>query len=145
MTSQAQAKGFDISALDTEDQATHRVAVIEDVEGNPVTGFIIVGKNSPEYQEVANQNRIENIKRAAKRKQQIDTSTDAGAKVVVDTVSSNDRKTALAVTVGWFGMLSGGKELPFDKAIAEKMFDKKPTWQEKVLKELEADANFTKA
>jgi hypothetical protein len=146
MTSQAQVTGFDIADLETNNgPVTHKVAVIEDLDGNPVTGFIIVGKNSQEYQEASQAIRIENIKRAAKRKTQIDTSTDLGATVVARTVASNDKTIALAVVVGWFGMLSDGKEIPLDKAVVEKMFTKYPTWQDKVLKELDVEANFTKA
>lgn len=143
---QAQVTGFDIEDLEKNDgPVTHRVSVIDDVDGNPVSGFVIVGKNSEEYRKVTHDIRVENIKRAAKRKQQIDTSTDVGAAVVASTVDKNDRAIALGIVVGWFGMKSNGKLLQFDKDIVEKMFDKYPTWQEKVLRELEVEANFMKA
>lgn len=143
MTSPAQ--GFEISDLDKEVAATHKVAVIEDDDGNPIAGFVIVGKNSPEYQQAANAVRIDNIKRAAKRKQQIDTSTDQGAAVLAKTVAANDATVALSVVIDWFGMLNNGQPMPFSKDLVAKMFEKLPQWQVKVLNELEVEANFTKA
>lgn len=146
MTDQAQVQGFDVNDLDaTTGPATHKVSVIDDIEGNPVSGFIIVGKNSKECQEATKQNRINNIKRASKRKQQIDAASDIGAAVIAKTVEEGDRTMALSVVIGWFGMLSGGELIKFDKKIVEKMFDKYPTWQAKVLAALEDDANFLKA
>jgi hypothetical protein len=143
---QAQVTGFDVDSLDGDiEQNTHRCSVIDDEDGNPKSGFIMVGKNSPEFQAVVNRIRIDNIKRAAKRKQQLDTSTDEGAGVVARTVAANDRATAMAVVTGWFGMLREGAEMQFDKAIVERMFNKFPQWQVKVLQDLEAESNFTKA
>lgn len=140
-----QAQGFDISALDNTGPVTHKVSVIDNADGESVSGFIIVGKNSLEFINAASQIRIDNIKRAAKRKQQLDTSTDEGAAVLAKTVDRNDRTSALSVVIGWYGFTANGQEIPFDKAMVEKMFAKFPTWQEKVLKELEAEANFMKA
>jgi hypothetical protein len=146
-TAQKIMAGFNIDDLDAVDQTTHThsVSVIDDEDGNPITGFVIVGKNSKEYQEVAQTVRIDNIKRAAKRKQQIDTATDAGAGIVARTVAGNDNAVALAVVVGWFGMLSGGEQMAFDKNMVSRMFAKFPQWEVKVLAALEADANFMTA
>lgn len=144
---QAQAqKGFDIDAMNSnDDPVTHNVCVISDEDGNEVSGFIIVGKNSNEYQSVTQELRIEGIKRAARRKTTLDTSTDSGASVVARLVDENDRKKALAVVVGWYGMNSSGQPTKFDKTLVERMFTKFPTWQDKVLAALEDDANFMKA
>lgn len=142
--SPSKAAGFEVEDLDKADEATFNVAVIKDEEGEPVSGFIIVGKNSPEYQAENEAIRIEGIKRASKRSKQIDTSTDAGAALVAQTVSSNEKRLALAVTVGWFGFNSEGAPLAFNKQMVEKMYAKKPTWLAEVSNALEADGNFTK-
>lgn len=147
MTDQAQVEiqGFDIDNMSVDSgPVTHSVSVIDDVDGNSVSGFVIVGKNSNEYQSAVRAIRIENIKRAAKRKTQIDSSTDEGAAFIARTVDQSDRTTALAVTVGWYGMNSGGKPMAFDKMVVERMFQRYPTWQQKVLAALEEDANFIK-
>lgn len=137
---------FELSALDATEiaQVTHDVALVEDIDGNPVVGFKIVGKNSPEYQGAYNKVRVENIKRASKRKTQIDTSTDAGASAVADTVDNNERTIALAVVVGWFGFNLEGAPMEFNKSYVEKLLVKFPTWQAKVSAALENDANFMK-
>lgn len=145
MNDQAQVQGFDLSNLEVESgPAVHQVSVIDDLDGNPVSGFVIVGKNSPQYQKVTRDIRIANIKRASKRKGQIDASTDNGAEVIARTVEESDRMTALAVVTGWFGMMQNGQLMSFDKSVVEKMFKKYPQWQAKVLAALEDDANFTK-
>jgi hypothetical protein len=138
--------GFDIDTLDVDGPAiTHKVAVIEDVDGNAITGFVLVGKNSTEFQAAANKIRIDNIKRAAKRKTQIDTSTDIGASTLARTVESNDRTLALSVIVGWFGFTSNGAEVGFEPQNLPKLFDKYPQWQVKVLAALDDEANFMTA
>jgi hypothetical protein len=141
-----QAQGFDIDLLDNDtiNQAIHQVPVIFNEMGDPVSGFVIVGKNSDQYRQVQEDIRIENIKRAARRQVKVDTSTDEGAAVVVKTMDDNERRTALAITVGWFGMNKGGQPMIFDKAVVEKMYNKFPQWQERVLADLEKDANFMK-
>lgn len=143
---QAIMAGFDIGNLDTTDveQVTFKVAVIEDLDGEPVCGFVIVGKNSPEFQHANNAVRIDNIKRASKRSKQIDTSTEEGATAISKTVSSNEKIVSLAVVVDWFGFLLEGQPMTFDKAIVEKLFAKYPQWQVKVQAALDADANFMK-
>lgn len=141
---QSQNKGFDLDQLDNDQVITHSVAVLQDDDGNDVTGFIIVGKNSPEYQEASKSVRINNIKRASRRKGQIDSASDVGAALIAKTVEEGDRALALSVVIGWFGMLKNGQLMKFDKEVVAKMFQKYPQWQAKVLAALEDDANFMK-
>jgi hypothetical protein len=146
---QAQAimsSGFDVSNLDDDklNKVTHNVTVIQNEDGDPISGFIIVGKNSKEYQDVSNEIRKTNIQRAGKRSKQIDSSTDEGANTVNRTIAQNEHATALAVTVGWFGFNLEGQPMQFDKAMVEKMFNKCPQWQARVNQALDTDANFMK-
>ncbi len=138
------AQGFNIDELDNDVVVTHKCSVVEDADGESVCGFILVGKNSPEHQNAANAVRVGNIQRAGKRKTQLDTATAEGASIVSKTVAKNDRTIALAVVTGWYGFMSGGKEMPFNKELVEKMFDKYPQWQVKVLADLDIEANFMK-
>jgi hypothetical protein len=139
-------KGFDLENLDADTgPAVYKVSVIDDDDGNPQSGFIIVGKNSEQYQEAVKKIRIRNIKRAAKRKSQLDSSTDAGAEMIARTVDESDRETAMAVVIGWFGFHKSGEPMSFNREVVARMFKKYPQWQAKVLSELEVDANFTKA
>jgi len=139
--------GFDISDLETSNvnDITFDVAVMEDEDGNPICGFTIVGKNSTEYQDANSVVRVSNIKRAAKRTRQVDTSTDDGAALVARTVAQNEKILAMAVVKGWFGFLQDGSPKTFDKKLVEFMFTKYPQWQAKVTAALDNDANFMKA
>ena len=138
--------GFNIDTLDIPvTAATHKCSVIDDIDGNSVTGFIMVGKNSKEYQDASKEIRIDNIKRTAKRKAQVDTSTDAGAQVIASVVDDNNRKLALAVVSGWYGFTSNGQQVPFEKQSIPKLFDRFPQWEVKVLSDLEVESNFLTA
>lgn len=140
------ATGVDLSILDGEDltRVTYRVPVIEDLEGEAISGFIIVGKNSQEYQEASSEVRISNIQRASARNKQIDGKTVEGATVVSKTVAQQEKRIALAVVVDWFGFNANGVAVPFDKATAERFLTKFPQWQNKITTALDNDANFMK-
>lgn len=139
---------FELSALDDQtidlSRMTHDVAVVEDADGNPLIGFRIVGKNSPEYMKVNSEIRRDNIKRAGKRKAGLDASTDDGADAIARTVDDNERKIAKAVIVGWFGFKLEGQDMEFSEQYVAKLLDKFPTWQTKVMNALEVEANFMK-
>ena len=83
-TSPATAAGISLDDLDNTqlNNITFDVVVARDDNGDPVSGFKIVGKNSAEYQSASNDIRIANIMRASKRQKSIDTSTEDGAKQV---------------------------------------------------------------
>lgn len=149
MSNQAQAimNGFfELSSLDSTEsaQVTHDVALVEDLDGNALVGFKIVGKNSPEYLAANNAVRRDNIKRASKRSKAIDASTDDGADAVARTVENNERTIATAVVVGWFGFKLEGQDMEFSRDFVTKLYGKYPTWVAKVITALENDANFMK-
>ena len=146
MNTAQKSTGFEVSLLDDVEtkQVTFNVAVIEDADGEDVSGFVIVGKNSPEFQTANNTVRIENIMRASKRSKQIDSSTEDGAALLAKTVTGNEKSIALACVVDWFGFNLEGAPMKFDKATVEKMFTKFPQWQVMVSNALEVDANFMK-
>lgn len=140
------AVGFDISnlaAIDTA-AATHKVDVLFDDDGNVVSGFVILGKNSPEYQAESHAVRAEGYKKSAIRKTAIDVKTDEGSSKLVDNIDSNATRLALSVVTGWYGFTSGGAPVPFNKELVLAMFKKFPTWEDKVNAALEVDSNFLK-
>lgn len=140
------AASFDIANLTAAVAAavTHNVDVLFDDDGNAVAGFIIVGKNSPEYQGESHAVRAEGYKKSAVRKTAIDAKTDEGASKLVDVIDSNATRLALSVVTGWYGFTSAGAPVPFDKALVAAAFKKYPTWEDKVNAALEVDANFLK-
>lgn len=136
---------FDIASLlngENSEEPTFKVAVEFDEDGEEKSGFIIVGKNSSAYQEVARDIRADNIMKASRRKG-VDGSTEEGSKIIVNNVINNEHRIAKAIVVGWFGYTNNGKEISFDIDIVERMFVAKPQWQARVLAALEVDANFT--
>lgn len=137
--------GFDIANLTAPAaRVTHKVPVLFDEDGEPIAGFVIVGKNSDEYRTAWAGVRAEGQKRAAKRKTAIDATTDAGAAQLVGLIDCNQTRMALAVVVDWYGFTSAGAAVPFDKGLAAAAIEKYPTWQEKVSAALENDSNFLK-
>lgn len=137
-------ESFNLDDLDADVASlTFRVAVVVDIDGNDKSGFVIVSKDSAQYQEAAKQIRIDGLQRSSKRKTLLDTSTVEGATAVAKIIHSNDVALAASVIVDWFGFGNKGAAAAFDKATAVKLLDKFPTWREKVLAALEADANFT--
>lgn len=148
MTDQAQKSesGFELDdVLNSDNENTFAVSVKDDAEGNSLSGFYIVGKDSPEYRSVTTAIRRENIKRSARRKQVIDTKTDEGANQLTAILDDNDFEIAQAVTTGWYGFNVEGAPATFDKSKLETIFAKRPTWQAKILAELNKDANFIKS
>jgi hypothetical protein len=135
--------GFNLDAIDSQ-PVTFNVGVIVDADGNDKTGFTIVGKDSPEYQEAARQIRAVGIKRSAKRKSALDLSTDEGAASVAKNIDDNELQLASSVLKDWFGFARAGAVVPFDKAVAVSLLVKYPTWREKIAAALEVDSNFTK-
>ena len=137
--------GFDISALndaDVEIEKTHRVTVLFDDEGNHRAGFDMVGKNSDQYRAVIRETSVVAIKRSQQKKQQIDAKTDAGAGELFDLGEDRNFKIACAVIVGAPGFMDKGEQVVVTKEFLRAAFTKFPTWQDRILAELEADANF---
>lgn len=141
------AVGFDISNLAAAAVVakTFKVDVMFDEEtGDPIAGFIIVGKNSPEYQAESHAVRANGYQKSAVRKTAIDAKTEEGASKLVDAIDSNATRLALSVVTGWYGFTSGGAPVPYEKSLGLAAFKKFPTWEDKVNAALEVDANFLK-
>lgn len=120
------------------------VPVIYNNDGEPVMGFNIVGKDSDQYRKQLKANKSASFKRGAVKKTQIDAKTKEGAEELTDLLDSNDKTLAVAVVVSWYGFTSNGEPAVFDKALVKELFDKYPTWADKVHIALENDSNFMK-
>jgi hypothetical protein len=138
------AVGFDVANLAPAAVVTKtfNVDVLFDEDGNATAGFVILGKNSPEYQAESHAVRASGYQKAAVRKTAIDTKTEAGASKLVDVIDGNATRLALSVVTGWYGFTSAGAPVPFDKNLVAAAFAKFPTWEDKVSAALEVDANF---
>ena len=138
------AAGFDISLLnaDAPIEKTHTVTVLFDNDGNHRAGFEIVSKNSVQYQDAIRATSVNAIKRGQTKSLQIDAKTDEGAGTLYDLGEDRNMKIAMAVVVGLPGFVDQGEPVPVTAAFLKACFTKFPTWQDKIIAALEADANF---
>lgn len=137
--------GFDISLLAdgaAPVEKTHTVTVMFDDEGNHKAGFEIVSKNSGQYQAAIRETSVGAIKRSQQKNKQIDAKTDDGAGELFDLGENRNMKLAMAVVVGLPGFVDKGVPVPVTPQFLKAVFTKFPTWQEKIIAALEADANF---
>ena len=136
----------DITSLDSSNQNTFDVPVVFDDNGDEVSGFKVVGKNSIEYRAARRAQEVVGIKRASVRGgKQPDAKTDAGAAYYLDYAAENEVGIAIACVTGWYGFAKDGAEIPLTAEALASVFAKRPTWREKVSAAIEVDANFTKA
>lgn len=127
-----------------QESGTQRVAVGWDEDGEPKEGFIIVGKDSDEYQRTVAGQRQRAIRRQAVKRTRFDLKTEEGAEQLDETLQKNNHEVACAVVVGWFGFTIKGEEAPFSKQHVSELLLKKPSWRDKVLQALEDEAAFLK-
>ena len=122
-----------------------RIAVAVDDEGNDVCGFFVAGKNSSAYQKESQRIRAAALRRASNRKGVSDSSTEAGSVALAKSIDDSELSLASAIAIDWFGFARNNVPVPFDRAVASGLLAKYPTWREKIIAAVEADANFTKA
>ncbi|QHJ00119.1 hypothetical protein GT347_20325 [Xylophilus rhododendri] len=132
---------YDIALLNGA-ETTFRVPFLQSALGEPKVGFIIVGKDSPQFIECEKRMRIESVKRRALAGKLIDTRTDEGAAELVGISIENEIRLAAAVTVGWFGFTDQSTEAPFDPALARKALEKRAAWRTAIMQALENESNF---
>ncbi|MCC7712215.1 hypothetical protein [Janthinobacterium lividum] len=137
--------GFDISLLNDGNKSVdqvHLVSVLFDEDGAHKAGFEIVSKNSDQYRAVIRETSVVAIKRSVQKSKQIDAKTDEGAAELYDLAENRNMKIAIAVVVGMPGFVDKGVPVQPSPALLKAIFEKMPSWQEKVLAALEADGNF---
>jgi hypothetical protein len=127
-----------------EEPNTQRVAVGWDEEGEPQEGFIIVGKDSDEYQKTIAGQRQRAIRRQAVKRTRFDLKTEEGAEQLDATLRQNEFEVAAAVCVGWFGFTVNGQPAQFVKERVVQILAVKPSWKDRILAALEDEAAFLK-
>jgi hypothetical protein len=143
------AASFDLDDLlnSADKPITFDVGVLFDDEGNAISGFRIVSRNSDQARAAERAVRIENQKAAAKRNKALDLKTDDGAAKVIDIVDGQNQARAAAIVVDWFGWTkkdTDGNHVPrpFDATLVPTILKQKPTWVEKILAAHAEDNNF---
>lgn len=134
---------FNLDNIDSVSVAAPiRVVVAVDDNGDDVCGFLVAGKNSPQYQLESQRIRADALRRASNRKSALEASTEAGATALAKAIDANELALAKALLVDWFGFGRNGIAAPFDAAVAHSLVVKYPTWRDKIIATVEADANF---
>jgi hypothetical protein len=128
-----------------EEPNTQRVAVGWDEDGEPTDGFIIVGKDSDEYQRTVSAHRQRAIRRQAVKRTRFDLKSEEGAEQLDATLRQNEFEVAAAVVVGWFGFTINGQPAQFSKERVTQILAVKPSWKDRILAALEDEAAFLKS
>jgi len=127
-----------------EEPNTQRVAVGWDEEGEPTEGFVIVGKDSDEYQKTLGHQRQKAIRRQAVKRTRFDLKSEEGAEQLDSTLRQNEFEMAAAVVVDWFGFTVKGQPAPFSKERVVQILAVKPSWKDRIIAALEDEAAFLK-
>jgi hypothetical protein len=127
-----------------EEPGTQRVAIAWDEDGEPTDGFIIVGKDSDEYQRTISGQRQKAIRRQAVKRTRFDLKSEEGAEQLDATLRQNEFEVAAAVVVGWFGFTVNGQAAPFVRERVTQILAVKPSWKDRILAALEDEAAFLK-
>ena len=133
------------SSLDLDllaDSTNAKVGVAFDENGDPTSGFVIVGKDSEQYREAARLLRIAGIRRGSVKATRIDTKTEDGAAEFDRVLRSNEDEIAVAVVTDWFGFSRSGEPLAFSVDALRGVLAKRPTWRDKISAALEAEDSF---
>lgn len=127
-----------------QDLGTQKVTVSYDDDGEPKEGFVIVSKDSEQYQQVQALHRQRAIRRQAVKRTRFDLKSEEGAEQLDDTLRKNEHETAVAVTVDWFGWTIKGEPAPFNKEHLSQLLKLRPSYRDRILGALEDEAGFLK-
>lgn len=123
---------FDNLATSVAHEAGAEVNILSPVDGKPTDVFItIMGADSREW-------RRQKKKHTAKI-------ISARAQGTLDELDYDamDVEALVAVTVGWRGIIDGGKEFKYTKANAKKLYENAPAVVSQLLEFVSDNANFT--
>jgi hypothetical protein len=135
---------FDLDTLDATTELTFDVPVVFDDVGAAVAGFKVVGKNSTQYQDAKRKQDVVAVKKSMIRGGRTpDAKTDAGAQSFIDDNQARDVAIATACVTDWYGFSKSGADVPLTADALKGVFEKRPTWLEKVISAISTDANFT--
>lgn len=116
-----------------------------DSEGQPASGFKVMGSNSPQYQEADRRWRLANVRKAARRGRGIEASTETGAAELVDLVAKRELAVCVACIVEIYGFTKDGEPAKLNEATLNEIFKARPTWRSKVAAIVESEDGFTQA
>lgn len=136
-----------IDQVEASAQATKRVGFVNDDDGNPTVGVVIVSKDSDEYQKAAAKARAAGIRRQLNSRTKIDRKTEEGSMKIDDVMQGTEHELACVVVKDWFGFTAPDaagmqQPVPFDASKVDHLLKVKPTWRMKISAALEDEDGF---
>lgn len=116
-----------------------------DEDGNPKTGFKIVGPDSVQYRSAQEAQRIAGLKRRINsgKKAQSNLKTEEGQAELDRLTQENLTQNATVVVVDWFGFEDdNGKPAKFDPAQVTLIYEARQSWRDKVVEALYQEDAF---
>lgn len=135
---------MELKDLEQEAKELIDVSVILDDDGTPISGFKVLGSDSPEYQEADHAWKVKNVQKSARRGHAIQAATETGASELVNLVQKREMAICVACVKEVYGFTEGGVAVPTSEETLKKLFAKKPTWRSKIVMAIEAEQVFTK-
>mgnify|MGYP001217523937 CR=1 FL=1 len=114
-------------------------------DGDPESGFKVVGADSDDYQAVDRLHKVNGVKKTARRGRGIDAKTDTGANELIDVLAKREDAIMAACIKEIYGFTSNGQPAALSKETLDAIFKARPTWRNKVLSVIESDQVFIKA
>lgn len=127
----------------TAAQITSDVVIAYDENGNPKTGFKIVGPDSKEYRAEQERQRKAGMKRRVHAGKKDALKTEEGQAEFDRLTQENITATAIAVVVDWYGFEDdAGNAAPFNAAQLPAIFTAHPSWRDKVADAIYEEGDF---
>jgi hypothetical protein len=134
--------GFDIGV---SEDVVYDIPFGFDDDGKVNAAIQVVSKNSQKYKDTERLLSRMALKKSAVRGRPLDLKKDADSDEFLDQREQTNVALAVAVTVGWYGLTSGGQNYEFTAEAAKALYSKNSIVRDKVLAAIEDQANFLKA
>ena len=139
-------KTLDLADLDSTAESTFDVPVAFDADGNAIAGFKVVGKNSTKYRNAKRRQDVIAVKKSTQRGGKApDGKTDEGALQYLEDSTARESAIVRACVVDWYGFTKNGAAIALTDDELVNVFEKRPTWFDKVSASISTDANFTQS
>lgn len=131
---------FDLEAQDKP----FDLVLQRDADSNATAGLYVQSPNAEDVQDVQNRLIAEGLRKSALRGAPIDLKNEDDAAQHVADSEARKTEVALAAVSGWYGIVRHGEPVAFSRDSLRELFNKRPSWRDRVLAALDNEANFTR-
>lgn len=133
---------FDLAQMEQDRGATFRVVVGRTPDGTEA-GFVVVGPNSPQYEQADRKIQVMNIMEAGQRKRLVDAADPKDAEAIAEGAQRRKLVLVEACVVDWFGITDGGQDVPYSVEALRRLLKVRPTFVSRIIEAIETEANFS--